>query len=168
MIHDDRWLEMLSAHVDGELSPDEEQQVHSHLAGCIDCRRTVAGMRSVISAAASAPRTTGTSPDWESLVARLQRPSAKARGPVSTGMALAASIALLIVVGGGAWWLDRTADRHPDAVSSDTASVDRLIAEVDAWARRNPNDPLAAELLAVIESTRSHRDRQLMLSTLIP
>jgi anti-sigma factor RsiW len=167
MIHDDRWLETLSAHVDRELSAEEELKAQRHLAECIECRRTVAGMRNVVSAAAAAPRAVSTSPDWARLAMRLREPRA-GRRTMSPMVALAASIALLIAVGGGAWLFDDTRRPNPDSPPSATASLDQLIVEIDNWARLHPNDPLAAELLGVAASTRSHRDRRLMLSTLIP
>lgn len=47
--------ELLSAHLDGELSADETQAVEAHLATCEACRQELEGTRSVRSALREAP-----------------------------------------------------------------------------------------------------------------
>ncbi len=49
----DRWTDRLSEYLDGELSTDEARELEAHLAGCAECRDTVADLRRIIGGAAA-------------------------------------------------------------------------------------------------------------------
>ena len=41
------WMQQISASLDGELTPEEEQALQAHLAECQDCRTAMALLRSM-------------------------------------------------------------------------------------------------------------------------
>jgi anti-sigma factor RsiW len=93
--------ERLSAWLDRELPPEEHDVIAAHLEGCTGCQRELAQLRALEGAlgrlAVEPPSQVA-----EKVLARLQeRQEQRARRPGWQSLALAASLVLGIVLGGG-------------------------------------------------------------------
>lgn len=47
----ERWIDRLSAYMDGDLDPDEGRALEAHLAECGECREALAGLRELVAVA---------------------------------------------------------------------------------------------------------------------
>jgi len=109
----DQWTDRLSEYVDGELANGERNALEAHLATCADCRATVDDLRHVVARAQSLENRPPKADLWSGIRARLtpgRRPgvnrdaSARAwRVSFNVPQLIAASIALVLVSGGGMW-----------------------------------------------------------------
>jgi anti-sigma factor RsiW len=109
----DQWTDRLSEYVDGELANGERHALEAHLATCAACRATVEDLRNVVARAKSLEHRPPTAELWSGIHARLtpgRRPgvyrdaSARAwRVSFNMPQLIAASIALVLVSGGGMW-----------------------------------------------------------------
>ena len=62
----------LSDYLDGELEARDEAAVEQHLAGCADCRKTLAGLRTVVSTARELPIPPVDTDLWRGIETRIQ------------------------------------------------------------------------------------------------
>ena len=87
--------ENLSAYLDGELDPDEESELKSHLEGCESCSRELESLRSTVELVRSVPRVQAPSALKQRLssATSFRRPAWRFLNPV----ALASAAALIIV-----------------------------------------------------------------------
>jgi anti-sigma factor RsiW len=109
--------DLLSAHLDGELTPDEAATVEAHLAACDECRSDLAGLRAARSALRASPRLTAPPDFARELVLARHRAS-------RWGVAVALVAASVVVVCGLALAPRNpdTSDDHPSlALASDAA-----------------------------------------------
>ena len=51
----DRWTDRLSEYLDGELQPEEREDLQAHLFTCAACARTLAELRRVVERARALP-----------------------------------------------------------------------------------------------------------------
>jgi anti-sigma factor RsiW len=86
--------ELLSAFLDGELTPDEHRRVMRHLAGCEACANELAGLQQ----ARAAVRSLIVMEPPPGLIPAPERPPAHRRIPVWVAAAAAAVLALFIGV----------------------------------------------------------------------
>lgn len=151
----DQWTDRLSEYVDGELTTEERSAVEAHLATCADCRATLEELRKVVVRARSLEARPPKTDLWTGIHARLtpdRRPgvsrdatSRSRRFSFNVPQLLAASIALMLLSGGGVWLALESRQPsngvagpeggfNPIAVS--TSRTDAAIAELqDALAR---------------------------------
>ncbi|HVF51510.1 MAG TPA: FecR domain-containing protein [Pyrinomonadaceae bacterium] len=118
----------LSAYAHGELSAGASARVAGHLRGCRRCRAGFAEIKFGIRLAESLPTRDAPASLWDNIEAALSKESAQSeqrhaardarpsrRAPLAFTFgkqrALAFSLALLVVFGGGAWWLYMRATR---------------------------------------------------------
>jgi hypothetical protein len=110
----DIWTNRLSEYIDGELNATERDALEAHLATCGQCYATLADLREVVARAKSladrepandlwAGIRAGMTPERGALVARRPVGPSARRFSFSVPQLLAASIALMLVSGGGAW-----------------------------------------------------------------
>lgn len=119
----DQWTDRLSEYVDGELASGERAALEAHLATCADCRATLEDLRNVVARAKALEDRPPRADLWPGIDARL---TPGRRVSFSLPQLLAASIALVLLSGGGVW----LALRSPPAPSSSPATVQTV-----RWAR---------------------------------
>jgi anti-sigma factor RsiW len=142
----DAWTDRLSEYVDGELTGEERALLDAHLVTCAACTTTLAELTAVVASARALPDRLPVSDLWPGIEARIaafardSRAAAdrEARGPgapatvrsfrgARRGLVLswpqlaAAGLALVVLSGGGAWYLARNA--RPAATSSPATGV---------------------------------------------
>jgi hypothetical protein len=161
----DQWTDRLSEYVDGELAAGERTALEAHLVTCADCRATLEELRRVVAHATSLEDRPPKADLWSGIHARLspgRRPAGSPLGrpgvnrdatapawrvSFNVPQLIAASIALILLSGGGAWLAlsprptqgsafgPRTGPRVTLAVS--TGRTDAAIADLQDVFERN-------------------------------
>lgn len=104
----DQWTDRLSEYVDGELAAGERLGLEAHLATCAACRATLEELRRVVARAKALEDRPPKADLWSGIHARLtpgRRPGVNRPWRVSFNVPqlIAASIALVLLSGGGMW-----------------------------------------------------------------
>ncbi len=107
----DQWTDRLSEYVDGELANGERHALEAHLATCAACRATLDDLRNVVGRAKSLEARGPTSDLWPGVARSIRglhvvdRPVRRDRRRFSLTVPqlIAASIALVLLSGGGVW-----------------------------------------------------------------
>lgn len=100
------WAPRLSEYLDGDLAPAEHEACKAHLAGCADCRDTLAGLERVVTRLRGAADRPPGRDLWPGIARDIAPPRRVARFvTLSVPQLLAASVALALAGGGGAWLL---------------------------------------------------------------
>jgi hypothetical protein len=147
----DQWTDRLSEYVDGELAAGERSALEAHLATCGDCRATLGDLRRVVARAKSLEDRAPKADLWSGVAERIGAGRVVAirsrRFSFSVPQLIAASIALVLLSGGGAWLAlkprptqgsafgPRTGPRVTLAVS--TGRTDAAIADLQDVFERN-------------------------------
>jgi len=147
----DQWTDLLSEYVDGELAAGERSALEAHLATCGDCRATLGDLRRVVARAKSLEDRAPKADLWSGVAERIGAGRVVAirsrRFSFSVPQLIAASIALVLLSGGGAWLAlkprptqgsafgPRTGPRVTLAVS--TGRTDAAIADLQDVFERN-------------------------------
>ncbi len=160
----EHWTDRLSEYLDGELAPAERAACEAHLATCASCQRVLAGLASVVRAAASLPPEDKLRDLWPGIRAAIEpgtpvlslRP---ARPWLSTLPRLAAAAALIATLSGGSVWL---AMRHGPSPAGPSMSVNGATppATVRTAASRAEQtyDAAVSDLRKVLDAGRGHLD----------
>jgi predicted anti-sigma-YlaC factor YlaD len=153
----DQWINRLSEYIDGELDSTERAALEAHLATCGQCYATLAELRQVVARAKSLEDTPPAKDLWLGIRAGIAQGSeprrhapgmARRRFSFTVPQLLAASIALVLLSGGGALLASRrgpTSTPEPVAVTrptnvraaSWTGSTDIAIGELEAALTQN-------------------------------
>lgn len=146
----DMWTDRLSEYTDGDLTAEETAALEKHLSDCLACRNVLAGLREVARATAGLEDREPEIDLWPGIldrigeahgsqvatdagVSRLARPARPRRFSFSVPQLLAASIAMMAISGGGAWFVTRTAATAPGdspaqvAAGSETLDADAAV-----------------------------------------
>jgi len=103
----DQWTDRLSEYVDGELANGERTALEAHLATCADCRATLGELRSVVARARALDDRAPKADLWAGVAKRIGAGTVvdirSRRFSFSVPQLIAASIALILLSGGGAW-----------------------------------------------------------------
>ena len=107
----DQWTNRLSEYIDGELDSTERANLEAHLATCGQCFATLGELRQVVAQAKSLENREPATDLWMGIAQEIRREKAPARRDrlvrrrfsLTVGQLLAASIALVLLSGGGAW-----------------------------------------------------------------
>jgi len=103
----DQWTDRLSEFVDGELSAGERTALEAHLATCAACRATVDDLRKVVARARALDDRAPKTDLWRGVAQRIGAGKVvdirSRRFSFSVPQLIAASIALILLSGGGAW-----------------------------------------------------------------
>jgi anti-sigma factor RsiW len=108
----DQWTTRLSEYIDGELDSTEQAALEAHLATCGQCYAALADLREVVARAKSLKDREPAKDLWAGIRAGLtpargaDRPTVRPSGrrlSFSVPQLLAASIALVLLSGGGVW-----------------------------------------------------------------
>ena len=151
----DQWTNRLSEYIDGELDSTERAALEAHLATCGHCYATLGELQQVVARAKALTNAEPETDLWPDIKARLnpsRRPGvAPRRFSFTVPQLLAASIALVLLSGGGVWLAvqqRQTITPTPVTVRPDprprvdqagnwTRSTDAAIAELQAALDQN-------------------------------
>ena len=157
----DQWTDRLSEYLDGELAAGERSALETHLATCADCRATLGELQRVVARAKSLENRPPKADLWSGIHARLTPGRAPGvvdirsrRFSFSVPQLMAASIALVLLSGGGAW----LALRQPHALpgGSTTPLPDGIVRPAAVWTGRT--DAAIADLQEVLRRNESRLD----------
>jgi hypothetical protein len=103
----DQWTDRLSEYVDGELAAGEQTALEAHLATCADCRATLEELRGVVDRARSLTDRPPQADLWPGVARRIGAGKVvdirSRRFSFNVPQLIAASIALVLLSGGGVW-----------------------------------------------------------------
>lgn len=103
----DQWTDRLSEYVDGELADGERSALEAHLATCADCRATVDDLRKVVGRARALDDRAPKADLWPGVAQRIGSGKVveirSRRFSFNVPQLIAASVALVLVSGGGMW-----------------------------------------------------------------
>jgi len=103
----DQWTDRLSEYVDGELANGERGALEAHLATCAACRGAVAELRQVVARARSLEDRAPQTDLWSGVAKRIGAGQVvdirSRRFSFNVPQLIAASIALVLLSGGGMW-----------------------------------------------------------------
>jgi hypothetical protein len=142
----DRWTDRLSEYLDDQLVPAERAELEVHVAGCADCRTTLAELRRVLDVARALPDSAPPTDLWPAIRARIAEAESgvvpihgspmTAAAPVRrrftfTLPQLAAACVSLLCAGALGGWIALNAS---DPAQTDPATVARGAAQGDVIA----------------------------------
>lgn len=148
----DQWTDRLSEYVDGELANGERHALEAHLATCAECRATVEDLRKVVGRARALDDRAPKTDLWPGVARRIGSGKVveirSRRFSFNVPQLIAASIALVLLSGGGVWMAlnQRTPVRfttgpsRPDnerTVAYWTGRTDAAIADLQEDLQRN-------------------------------
>jgi len=103
----DQWTDRLSEYVDGELANRERSALEAHLATCTVCRGAVAELRQVVARAKALENRPPKADLWPGVAQRIGAGTVvdirSRRFSFSVPQLIAATIALILLSGSGAW-----------------------------------------------------------------
>jgi len=126
----DLWTNRLSEYIDGELDHTERAALEAHLATCGHCYATLADLRQVVSLAKTLEDREPANDLWAGIRAGLTTDApiplrrdrlVRRRFSLTVGQLLAASIALMLLSGGGMWLASRSA-QAPQPIAREVVS----------------------------------------------
>jgi hypothetical protein len=104
----DQWTDRLSEYVDGELGAGERSALEAHLSTCADCRATLVELRNVVTRAKALEDRPPKTDLWPGVAQRIGAGKVVPLAPrrrvsFSVPQLVAASLALVLISGGGVW-----------------------------------------------------------------
>jgi len=167
----DQWTDRLSEYVDGELAAGERSALETHLATCADCRATLGELRGVVARAKALEDRAPKADLWSGVAKRIGAGQVIAirsrRFSFSMPQLIAASIALVLLSGGGAWlalkpWQTVAVTPKPDsrfeAINVSTGRTDAAIADLQDVFERNKSK-LDTSTVRVVQQAFTTIDR---------
>jgi hypothetical protein len=159
----DKWTNRLSEYIDGELDATEREALEAHLATCGHCYATLGDLRQVVARAKQLEDREPSNELWAGIRARMaeptgarltpgRRPGATRRFSFSIPQLLAASIALMLISGSGAWLALRP---QPVADGGRLRNREALARQVD-WTGRT--DEAIADLQTALTQNEKRLD----------
>ena len=156
----DLWTNRLSEYIDGELDNNERAKLEAHLATCGQCYATLAELRQVVTRAKSLSDTPPATDLWTGIAREIRREQApprrdrlvRRRFSLTVGQLLAASIALMLISGSGAWLALRP---QPVADGGRLGNREALARQVD-WTGRT--DEAIADLQTALAQNEKRLD----------
>jgi hypothetical protein len=153
----DIWTNRLSEYLDGELGNDERVALEAHLATCGQCYAILGELRQVVTHAKTLEDRAPTKNLWVGIAQQIRRDAVvdrpvrrdRRRFSLTVPQLLAASIALVLLSGGGVWM----ALKRTTVTSHETPGT--IITPV-AWT--SPTDVAVAELQDALARNESRLD----------
>ena len=164
------WTERLSEYLDGTLSGAERLDCERHLADCPECTATLDELRRVVARAHALENRTPRAELWNGIAARIgvSRPGvadlseqrARRRIAFTLPQLMAASIALVMLSGAGAWLLFSRGSSRDIALTQAPRAGDTAAAATVSWvSRADPKyDARVAELQKALDQGRGRLD----------
>jgi len=158
----DKWTDRLSDYVDGELTSEERTALETHLATCADCRATLEELRKVVARGRALDDRAPKADLWPGIHARLTpggRPGVirSRRFSFNVPQLIAASIALVVLSGGGMWLALRGPGPTPDTPTP-VATVGGPVLRTARGVETSRTDAAIADLQNVLERNESRLD----------
>jgi hypothetical protein len=159
----DQWTNRLSEYLDGELGSTERASLEAHLATCGHCYATLGELRQVVARAKSLSDTPPAKDLWAGIRSRITEGSeprrhapglARRRFSFTVPQLLAASIALVLLSGGGAWLVLESRQSTPAPTVASTPRP-RITSEA-TWTGRT--DAAIADLQTALTRNESRLD----------
>ena len=162
----DIWTNRLSEYIDGELDSTEQAALEEHLATCGHCYATLGDLRQVVARAKQLEDREPAKDLWTGIRAGMTpargagvgRPAqvSKRRLSFSIPQLLAASIALMLVSGGGAWLALRQPRSQTPLTTQRPSAGDVLPPRPIDWT--GPTDAAIADLQATLVQNEKRLD----------
>jgi hypothetical protein len=163
----DIWTNRLSEYLDGELDSAEHAALEEHLTTCGRCYATLGELRQVVARAKQLEDTPPANDLWAGIRAGIssrtavrltsdRRPVAARRFSFSIPQLLAASIALMLVSGGGAWLALRQPQPQTTPIAQRPSPGDAPLPTQISWTA--PTDAAIAELQATLAQNEVRLD----------
>jgi anti-sigma factor RsiW len=177
MAMDDLWTDRLSEYVDDELTPGERAALETHLASCRECVATIAELRAVVEQAGQLPGRPPATDLWPGVEQRLDsrgfarlwhsaspaearkaKADAKAKFSFTLPQLIAASLALMVMSGGGVWVLQHggRATSMPPVAATDPIAVPGTV--LPAGMADPRYDEAIADLQQALDAGRTQLD----------
>jgi hypothetical protein len=164
-MNNDQWTNRLSEYIDGELDSSERAVLEAHLATCGQCFSTLADLREVVARAKSLENREPTKDLWAGIRAGLTPANDAASGrqdvrpfgrrfSFSAPQLMAASIALVLLSGGGAWLALRSS-QSPELRFGETTPRPR-VGQLVTWTGHT--DAAIAELQTALTQNEKRLD----------
>jgi anti-sigma factor RsiW len=156
----DQWTTRLSEYIDGELDSTEQAALEAHLATCGQCYAALGELRQVVARAKSLSDTPPARDLWVGIHSQITAGSeprrhapgvARRRFSLSVGQLLAASIALMLLSGGGVWLAVPQRPARP-------AEEQRPRPRIDAVNWTQSTDAAIAELQVALDQNEKRLD----------
>jgi anti-sigma factor RsiW len=168
----DQWTDRLSEYVDGELANGERTALEAHLATCTVCRGAVAELRQVVARAKALENRPPKADLWPRVAKRIGAGTVvdirSRRFSFSVPQLIAASIALILLSGSGAWLALKpeptqvVVTPRPDAgfipINVSTRRTDAAIADLQDVFERNKSK-LDTSTVRVVQQAFTTIDR---------
>ena len=155
----DKWTDRLSDYVDGELTTEERTALETHLATCADCRATLEELRKVVVRARSIHDRAPKADLWPGVAKRIGAGKVvdirSRRFSFNVPQLIAASIALVVLSGGGMWLALRSP--APDTPAP-VAIVGGPVLQTVRGVETSRTDAAIADLQNVLERNESRLD----------
>ena len=163
----DMWTNRLSEYLDGELDNTEQAALEAHLATCGHCYATLGELQQVVARAKALPDTPPATDLWSGIRAGMTparsvvtahppiRPSAR-RFSFSVPQLLAASIALMLLSGGGAWLALHAPSVTPTPGPTAVSAARPRMTPVATWTGRT--DAAITDLQTALTQNESRLD----------
>ena len=156
------WTDRLSDYLDGTLTGADRHTCERHLAECAECRATLDELHRVVARARALENTPPRADLWAGIASRIgvsRRVARRRRFAFTLPQLAAASIALVLLSGGGAWLALRNGD-HDLAVTVPPRAGDTAAAATVQWvSRTDPKyDAQVAELQQALDQGRGQLD----------
>ena len=161
----DLWTNRLSEYLDGELDNPERAALEAHLATCGQCYATLADLRQVVARAKTLEDREPAKDLWTGIRAGLTTDTpiplrrdrlVRRRFSLTVGQLLAASIALMLMSGGGAWIAFRSNATPTPTAQRELVSPAPGFTNVARW--RVQSDMAIAELQDALTLNESKLD----------
>ena len=164
------WTERLSEYLDGTLSGAERLDCERHLADCAECTATLDELRRVVARAHALENRTPRADLWNGIAARigvsrsgvadLGAQRARRRIAFTLPQLMAASIALVMLSGAGAWLVFSRGSSRDIALTQAPRAGDTAAAATVSWvSRADPKyDARVAELQKALDQGRGRLD----------
>jgi len=154
----DQWTDRLSEYVDGELANGERAALEAHLTTCAACRGAARELRQVVARARALDDRAPKADLWAGVAKRIGAGKVvdirSRRFSFNVPQLIAASIALIVLSGGGAWLALRPRQTQPSTVGSRFAPRGGLTLAVST----GRTDAAIADLQDVFERNKSRLD----------
>jgi Putative zinc-finger len=153
----DQWTDRLSEYVDGDLANGERSALEAHLTTCAECRATVEDLRRVVARARALDNRNPKADLWPGVAQRIGAGKVVAirarRFTFNVPQLIAASIALVLLSGGGVWM----ALNQPQQVATDFPPPGApKVVPATVWAGRT--DAAIADLQEDLQRNESRLD----------
>ena len=161
----DQWTDRLSEYLDNELTPDERQQLETHIAGCRACSETLDELKAVV---ARAGRLEDREPDYDlwpgvreaisrHRVVELDSRRKPARRFTFSLPQLVAAAAVLVLVSGGTAYLLSQPETEP-MIGGVTTEVPPVAVQSVSFDRKGRADSAITELERILQEESGQLD----------